>query len=78
MKFGTAKLPKTFKKIPKKALRQNKKKQQQRIKLNRREENKYKSLLQWKRFVTWQVVILKLKIKPVCITAAANCNKHIL
>ena len=27
---------------------------------------------------TWQIVILKTKIKPVSLNAAANCNKHIL
>ena len=28
-------------------------------------------------FVTWQkIVILKIKIKPICINAAANCNEH--
>ena len=29
-----------------------------------------------KSFVTWQIVILKIKIKPVSINAAANCNEH--
>ena len=31
-----------------------------------------------KSFVTWQIVILKIKIKPVSINAAANCNERIL
>ena len=28
-----------------------------------------------KSFVTWQIVILKIKIKLVSINAAANCNQ---
>ena len=59
MKFGIAKLPKTFKK---------QKKQQQTTKLNRGEKSKHKYLLRWKSFITWQIVILKIKIKHVSIT----------
>ena len=33
-------------------------------------------MLQWKSFVTWQIVFLKIKIKLVSITATANCNEH--
>ena len=29
-------------------------------------------------FVTWQIVILKIKITPVSINAVANCNEHFL
>ena len=61
--------------VPKKALRQNKK-QLHTIKLNGEQKSKRKSLLQWKSFVTWQIVLLKIKIKLVSITAAANCSEH--
>ena len=57
MKFSIAKLPKTYQK----KLKGKTKKKQQRIKLNRGEKSKYKSLLRRKNFVTWQIVILKIK-----------------
>ena len=76
MKFCIVKLPKTFLNIPKKSLKAKQKKQK--IQLNRGEKSKCKSLLRWKTFVTRQIVILKVKIEPVSITAAANYNEHIL
>ena len=57
MKFSIAKPPKTYQK----KLKGKTKKQQQRIKLNRGEKSKYKSLLRRKNFVTWQIVILEIK-----------------
>ena len=77
MKFSKAKVPKNVLKIYQKSLKAMQEKQQQRIKLNENEKSKYKPLLRWKSFVTWQIVILKIKIKPVSINAAANRNEHI-
>ena len=75
MKFSIAKLPKTFQKHTKRSSKAKQKKQQK-IKLNRGSKRKY--TLRWKSFVTWKIVILKIKIEPVSITATANCNEHIL
>ena len=78
MKFGIAKLPKNILKTYQKKLKRKTRKATTNNQLNRGEKSKYKSLLRWKSFVTWQIVILKIKIEPVSIIAAANYNERIL
>ena len=76
MKFSIAKVQKNILKTYQKKLKRKTEKQQHRIKLNGREKSKYKPLLRWKSFLTWQIVILKTKIKPFTINAAANCHEY--
>ena len=76
-RFSLAKLQKNILKTYQKKFKRKTEKQEQRIKLNRGEKSKYKSLLRWKSFFTRQIVILRVEIQPVSINAAANCNEHI-
>ena len=79
MKFSIAKLQKNILKTYQKSLKA-KHKNNKNKELSSIEERKVNTNLCYngKSFVTWQIVILKIKIKLVSITAAANCNEHIL